>query len=796
MGFPFSRSIRLFFAFILLVACSLSRLRAEDIDIDMGGSSGSGSKNVSSNTKTATNPEKPSAATEQSKTKAAPKEEASSTDKPVSKGLGVVKSVSVESNGDQTTVEINGNNLSKPIVEKVSSKKLLIKINKANLEIPGKLKAVRGGVKAVRSSMHPGHVAWIVLDLDSVKQWNLSKTENGYSLALGASFAKKESGAGESTNKNIETSSNANEKKLFFRLIDLNYKPLEKGIKIVLTSDGPPKYTVRKLSQPEKLIIRFRDTKLEISEKLKNFKNGDSALRLGGLLSIELRQIGPPFSPISEAILTMIPGTVHQLDRDLNQVVITLSAPHPSEKAIAKRGDLNKLITMEMEGADLTAVLRTLASETGFDVDFPMGPLGGTVNEKFKDVPFKTVLATLLGPGAYAYEVQGNTLRFGLQANLKATKAIMPQVTELVSPAGGMTTTVFDTLVRSILNPNNASTSTIDATRNLIVLHGTAADIEDYKKTIKDLKLDESGSDERITRIVKLNYADPMVLSTILGAYLTPVGKVQIKSNSLVIWESASNMGVLLELIKELDGKPAQVLIESNIVEVDDEKDLNLGINWSATRATGDPTVNMGFNNLPTNTVGNASIFTFGTIKSGMNISATLEALQTHKRGKIISRPRVATQSGVPAEINTQETAIYESTTTLVVPNAGTQFTTTFNTLPLPIDLKVTPRISDDGRITTIVNATITSVTGPPLVSLGSQSQPPTSTQMVTTTVTTKNGETIVIGGLVRDSITDTIIGIPLLGSLPLIGPLFQSHEKQNKKEELVIFITPTLIED
>lgn len=788
MGFPFSPFVRSFFAFILLSACFLPRLWAEDIDIDMGGSSSNVSKNTSSNTKVTSSSAKTSRASDQN-----PITESPETG---SKGLGIVKSIVVESKNDQTFVEIDGDNLSKPTVEKVpNKKKILIKIDKAKLEIPGKLKAVSGVVKGVRSSMHPGQVAWIVLDLESVKQWNISKNEKGYSLVLGGNVTQSESKSTESGPR--ETSSaNVNEKKLFFRLIDLTYKPVEKGIKIVLTSDGPPKYTVRKLSQPEKLVIRFRDTKLEISEKLKNFKNGDNALQLGGLLSIELRQIGPAFSPISEAILTLVPGTVHQLDRDLNQVVITLSAPHSPEKAIAKKGDLNKLVTMEVEAADLTAVLRTLASESGFDVDFPGGPLVGVVNEKFKEVPLKTVLATLLSPGAYGYEVQGNTLRFALQTNLKATKAIMPQVTELISPAGGMSTGTFDTLVRAILNPNNSCTSTMDPTRNLIVLHGTASDIEDYKKTIKDLKLDESGSDERITRIVKLNYADANVIQGILAAYLTPVGKVQLKGQSLVIWESATNMGVLLELIKELDGKPAQVLIESNIVEVDDEKDLNLGINWSASRNIGDPTMNASFNNLPTNAVGNLSAFTFGTIKSGMNISATIEALQTHKKGKIISRPRVATQSGILAEIQTSETAIYESTSTLIVPNAGTQFTTTFNSMPLPIDLKVTPRISDDGRITTVVSATITSVTGPPLVSNGSQSQPPTSTQTVTTTVTTKNGETIVIGGLVRDSITDTVIGIPLLGSLPLIGSLFQSHEKQDKKEELVIFITPTLVED
>ncbi|MFI5205504.1 MAG: type IV pilus secretin PilQ, partial [Candidatus Paceibacterales bacterium] len=101
--------------------------------------------------------------------------------------------------------------------------------------------------------------------------------------------------------------------------------------------------------------------------------------------------------------------------------------------------------------------------------------------------------------------------------------------------------------------------------------------------------------------------------------------------------------------------------------------------------------------------------------------------------------------------------------------------------------------ITDDGRITTIINASITSQTGS---AQGQGAPPPTSVQTATTTITTKNGETIVIGGLVRELAQDTINGIPLLSSLPIIGTLFQEHEKTNRKVELVIFITPTLLED
>jgi type II secretory pathway component GspD/PulD (secretin) len=73
---------------------------------------------------------------------------------------------------------------------------------------------------------------------------------------------------------------------------------------------------------------------------------------------------------------------------------------------------------------------------------------------------------------------------------------------------------------------------------------------------------------------------------------------------------------------------------------------------------------------------------------------------------------------------------------------------------------------------------------------------PPTSQQTANTTITIKNGETIVMGGLVRDTVTDSYSGVPLLMNLPLIGDLFQQKSLQHQKVELVIFITPTIIQD
>jgi type II secretory pathway component GspD/PulD (secretin) len=182
----------------------------------------------------------------------------------------------------------------------------------------------------------------------------------------------------------------------------------------------------------------------------------------------------------------------------------------------------------------------------------------------------------------------------------------------------------------------------------------------------------------------------------------------------------------------------------------------------------------------------------FGTVKGGVDITGTLSAIETKQLGKVISRPRVATASGVPAEIDSIENVIYTTNTQTIGLGGVVSNTTTFNTLALPVDLKITPRITDDGRITTVIVASVTSETG----SATGTGPPPTSQQTANTTITIKNGETIVMGGLVRDTVTDSYSGVPLLMNLPLIGDLFQQKSLQHQKVELVIFITPTIIQD
>ncbi len=737
---------------------------------------------------------------------------AKTTDTPA-ENAKVINKIDVSKDG--AALSFRGTDLVTPTAKNQKTKIVLIFEN-TKLAIP-KTIAGAGVIKDIRSSIH-GTSAWVVIDEDGIKTFDFAETPSGLNMSLTtggvavpadttlakapAATADNSASAQAIVDKSASSldstgaDSGAFDKKIFSRLIDASLRPVDGSLKIVLTADSPAKYTVRKLSTPEKLVVRFINTHLDVPANEQKIQSDANLTAKSGLLSLEIRQIGQGFAPISEAILTIVPGTNYQIERNLNQIVINLTPPPVVEKPVEKTGNLNQLISAELESADLGAVVRTLADESGFDVDMSSAPVTGLVTEKFKNVPLKDVLAVILAPGNYVYEVQGNILRIGTQATLSATKKILPQITDVIQPAGGMTPAQLDTLVRPILSTSNASSSVVDTTRNVLIVHGTVSDVEEYKQVMRDLKLEPGEDTNRITRVVKLNYADPAQLAVILTTYLTPLGHVQVdpRTEDLIIWEVPENMGVLLELIKEIDVKAPQVLIEANLIQVSDEKDLNIGINWTINKSTGD-TINSTAQMLPTNLNGNVTAapqFTFGTVKDNTSIQAEIQALETKKKGKIISRPRIATASGVPAEIDTIQNVIVQTVQNTFVQGVGQNQTITFSQVPVPINLKVTPRITDDGRITTQMAVTVTSITGAAAVG----SPPPTSVEEAQTTITTKNGETIVIGGLVQETITDEEDGVPLLEDLPIIGSLFQSKDHVHQKQELIIFVTPTLIED
>lgn len=261
------------------------------------------------------------------------------------------------------------------------------------------------------------------------------------------------------------------------------------------------------------------------------------------------------------------------------------------------------------------------------------------------------------------------------------------------------------------------------------------------------------------------------------------------------------------QIIKRLDVPDQQVTIEARIVEANSNFTRDLGVSWGISQqgtangpwdlngamitGGGSFTINPGTQATNTtgpvfnNSAGIGSMFTFGRIGIDSTIlDLRLSALEASGYGKIVSTPRITTSNGESAEIS-QGTQIPYST----VSQTGTE--TKF--VDATLKLKVKPVINPDNSMILEIEVSNDSVGS--TVATGAGSAPSINTKKAKTKVLIKNGETTVIGGIFIESDIESESGIPLLRDIPILGHLFKSTKKSKDKTELMIFITPRIVE-
>jgi len=259
------------------------------------------------------------------------------------------------------------------------------------------------------------------------------------------------------------------------------------------------------------------------------------------------------------------------------------------------------------------------------------------------------------------------------------------------------------------------------------------------------------------------------------------------RTNSIIVTSTPEGLLAAATLINKLDVRPEQVLIEAKIVEIGIDESVNIGIDWSLSRnvvSESGAEVSQDAQSLTPSqsTIGS---FTFGYLKSDIALTARLAAAQTKGNTKVLSQPRIATLNNMEATIMVGDQIPYAQTT---VTTAGSTQSTAF--INVGIQLTVKPTINADGRITMEIAPTVSYPRNPGSITGG------ISTRTAKTTVLVRNGETIVIGGLITDQEGKDVSQIPLLGDLPVLGSFFKSLRNTKSKTELLIFMTPYIMKE
>ncbi len=406
-------------------------------------------------------------------------------------------------------------------------------------------------------------------------------------------------------------------------------------------------------------------------------------------------------------------------------------------------------VSLDFQGADLRAVLRIFSEISGLNIVIDPA-VQGSVDVVLKDVPWDQALDLILRSNKLGYLVDGTIVR--------------------IAP--------------------------------LNVL----ADEEGLRRKLSDEQA-LAGELRVLTRT--LSYARAEELQNLLTrSALSPRGTVQVdpRTNTLIITDLADRLNTATDLINTLDKAQPQVEIEARIVQTNREYARALGVQWGFSGRV-DPslgnTTNLAFpnngsltgrtgqlqgpNGQPT-AVGLAADgattavgLALGSVNGAFNLDVALSAMEKTQNGRLLSTPRVATQNNVAAEI-TQGTQIPVQTI------ANNTVTTTFKDAAL--SLKVTPQITSAGTV--IMNILLENASpdpAPPGI------VPSINTQRANTTVLVRDGETTVIGGIYLSNLRNTKDGTPGLSQIPLIKWLFKRETIDDVSRELLIFITPRIIQ-
>ncbi len=454
----------------------------------------------------------------------------------------------------------------------------------------------------------------------------------------------------------------------------------------------------------------------------------------------------------------------------------------PKDLALARRGELDgekspytgDRVTFDFKDIDIRNALKLIAEMSDLNI-IMSDDVSGTLTMRLVDVPWDQALDLILSARGLGKERIGNVLRIApmevLQADAEAKRKallsvedVAPLETEFIRLGYASVNDVKTILEGGSLQDNGAQGSGKDAANGAAA---TAADAGAKKGGLK--LLSKRGSilmDER--------------------------------SNMLIITDTRERLNNIKRLIAMIDKPVQQVLIEARIVEASDNFSRDLGIRWGGaynnvrnkrfpnTVVVGPATGNNFIVDLPAAAgpgTGGAIGLQMGSLSGVLNLNLELSAAEADGRAKIISSPRVITSNLKPAVISQGTDIPFQSSSA----NNGTnvQFK------QAQLKLEVTPQVTADHKILMQVLVTKDS---PQQAAVGGN--PLISTRKVQTEIAVDNGATVVIGGIYTKEKGVTENGVPLFKDIPLLGWLFKKKQITDRRTELLIFLTPTIISD
>lgn len=585
------------------------------------------------------------------------------------------------------------------------------------------------------------------------------------------------------------------------QVLGIDFTMLGQGkSRLTITTDKKAAYDMDRMGDKD-LVLRLHDTTIpslllrevdttHFKTALNNVKPSFSSENKEVSIALSLREMTPFIIKQTENGLAIDFDETSIKPPDMKIVPLnlteaqtrTLSAPAAqtagagviSGAAVApgQRGYTGERMHLEFVNADITYILQLIYEVSGENIIWDPAIKGKTVSMTLKDVPWDEALDLVLDSNDLGKMYRGDNIIW-ISTKDKIDKFVAQEQAE-----------------------TKRRQQEEQEARKKVTEEKTQA-LEEAPLITEYLPVDFAKADEIKPHIVLSESGKKR------GGNLS----IDTRTNTIIMTDIAQSIETARKTIKQFDTPVKQIMIEARIVDATDKFSRDLGIRWNAdtensdfnissaggaiadVQGTGAGYINdngdgggslIGGNfstNAPGGWANNLGLY-FGRLTSNglgiLSLDASLAIAESNGTAKTLSAPKVIAREGTSATIKSGDKIIIPATENV----AST-------TLDATLSLSVTPTsVSYNDFITLEVEVTDDKAPSSTLV----------TTKAITTTLMVKSGETVVIGGIIKESETDDIAGIPVLKDIPGLGWLFKAKKKQKTKTELLIFLTPTVL--
>lgn len=542
-------------------------------------------------------------------------------------------------------------------------------------------------------------------------------------------------------------------------IVAILFDKTDEGVDLIIKGDGlMQEPTVVELD--EKVLIEIPDVLIKtfmpsrIPPPVKNIKYESKRDGVRFILDLSERVKSNVSLFDDEIIISMYP-VLKKIPLAESITKENKSLKTKNDNVIHNTKDLN-LISMDFQDADIIAVLRSLAEVSGYNI-IVHPDIKGKVTMRLLNVPWQQALDVVLKTLSLEKIVEKNVIR------------VLPRK-------------IYDEEIKAL--------SEIELAKEI-------AKIE--------------------TRVFVVNYADvEKAKDTIEKAGIVKKDNISIdkRTRSIIVKDTPSNLKTVESLISNIDKPTSQVLIEARIVEISSTFTRELGVQWGFEWLSSDIRTSLGGSidtpgtptglsptrpnvtggqfpvaiNLPAKDATSAITFGYLNAAQTFGLDLRLSAFQDIGKSRVLSNPRIITSDNQKAQIVLGESVPYGEREV-----SGGQVTISTKFKDVAIIIEVTPQITTDDIISLNVNAKKEDLRR--FVDIGQGTLAPHTDKVeASTSVFVKNGETMVIGGILKKKEADSVSGVPGLMNIPILGWLFKKKATDESNTEVLIFLTPRII--